>query len=257
MSSVPPEAPTPRYSSGAPSAPGDESAAEPRHLMRALGAAALGTTMDGAPYVSLVLCACEGGASPLLMMSDLAQHTRNVAADPRASLLFDGTGGLGDPLAGARLTVMGRVDRCEDPRALDRYLARHPSAAAYAGFGDFKLYRLNLEGGHFVAGFGRIGWIPPEDLRSDGAAVLAEAEPDIVAHMNEDHAAAVDLYAQVLLGRAEKGWRMTGIDPDGADLRLGGEVVRLPFDTPVLNPEQARAALVQLAREARSRRLSA
>ncbi len=240
-----------------PSAPDRQSVAEPRQLMRRLGAAALGTAMDGAPYVSLALCACDADARPLLLLSDLAQHTKNIAVDPRVSLLFDGTQGLADPLTGARLTVMGRIERCEERRALDRYVARHPSAAGYAGFGDFHLYRISVERGHFVAGFGRIAWIEPEDLGSGGAAALAEAESDIVAHMNEDHGAAVALYAHVLLGRPGGAWRMTGVDPDGADLRLGDEAARLPFEAPVLTPDAARAALVRLAREARARALSA
>jgi putative heme iron utilization protein len=132
---------------------------DPRALMRAQATAALGTLMDGAPYVSLVLVAFDADGAPLLLLSRLAQHTRNLLADPRVSLLFDGTAGLDDPLTGPRLTVLGPAAPCPDPKALERYLARHPSAATYAGFGDFQLYRVGIERGHCVAGFGRIAWI--------------------------------------------------------------------------------------------------
>jgi putative heme iron utilization protein len=132
---------------------------DPRALMRAQATAALGTVMDGAPYVSLVLVALDADGSPLMLLSRLAQHTKNLLADPRVSLLFDGTAGLEDPLAGARLTVLGTAAPCPDPQALGRYLARHPSAEMYAGFGDFDLYRVTIARGHSVAGFGKIAWI--------------------------------------------------------------------------------------------------
>ncbi len=133
-------------------------------LMRRQTGAALGTVMDGAPYVSLVLTAFDADGAPLLLLSDLAQHSRNILADNRVSLLFDGTQGLADPLTGPRLTVLGTAVRHDDGSALERYVARQPSAAQYAGFGDFHLYRVRIDRGHFVAGFGRIRWIEASAL---------------------------------------------------------------------------------------------
>src|SRR5207302_7912509 len=189
-----------------------------------------------------------------LLLSDLAQHTRNMLADPSVSLLFDGTGEFPDPLTGPRLTVLGRAERCADPCAAARFAARHPSSAGYAGFADFNLYRVEIERGHLVAGFGRIAWIEGEDLRfaADAAALIA-AEGEILAHMNADHADAIALYAERLLGRQGGAWRMTGIDPEGIDLRREGETARLDFAAPVLTPQAARGALVALAEEARKR----
>jgi putative heme iron utilization protein len=138
---------------------------DPRDLMRAQATAALGTLMaDGAPYVSVVLVAFDAGGSPLLLLSRLAQHTKNLLADPRVSLLFDGTAGLDDPLTGPRLTVMGAAAPCRDAAAMDRYLVRHPSAGAYAGFSDFDLYRVTIARGHLVAGFGKIRWVEAAEL---------------------------------------------------------------------------------------------
>ncbi len=132
-----------------------------------------------------------------------------------------------------------------------RFTARHPSAAAYAGFADFRLYRLEIARAHLVAGFGRIHAIAADALLSPAAPALAEGESDILQHMNEDDGEAIELYATRLAGASGGGWRMTGIDPDGIDLRRGGAVVRLDFPAPVGDPEGARAALAQLAREAR------
>jgi putative heme iron utilization protein len=232
----------------------DSPATTARRLMRGLDRATLATSLDGWPYASLVLAATGPDGAPLLLLSDLAEHTRNLKREPRASLLFDGTGGLAEPLTGARVTVLGEMARIDDQGLLRRYVARHPSAAAYAGFGDFHLYRLAVRRGHLVAGFGRIDWIAADGLllsEAEGAA-LAEAEPDILAHMNGDHAEALDLYAERLAGRAGSGWRMTGIDPEGLDLRRAGEVARLDFDGRVADAAAARSALVGLAQKARS-----
>jgi putative heme iron utilization protein len=231
----------------------DDALGQIRRLARRLDRGVLSTlsVRPGAeawPYGSLVLIATDADGSPLMLLSDLADHTRNLKADPRASLLLDGTAGLEDPLTGARATVIGRVERTDQGR--DRFLARHPSAERYAGFGDFNLYRMRVERAHMVAGFGRIHWIDA-DPALPAPQALTEHEADIVSHMNEDHGDAIDLYAAVLLGRSGSGWRMTGIDAEGCDLRLAGETARLEFPEPVTDPEAARAALVRLVKQAR------
>ena len=96
---------------------------------------------------------------PLLLLSDLAEHTKNIKRDGRASLLYDGTEGMAEPLSGPRLTVMGAVEPAPEPADRDRYLARQPGAAAWAALPDFRLYRLRPARAHLVAGFGRIAWI--------------------------------------------------------------------------------------------------
>jgi putative heme iron utilization protein len=224
-----------------------------RRLIRGGDHAALATSLAGGPYVSLVASACAGDATPLLLLSDLAQHTKNLVADPRVALLFADNGDLPDPLAGPRLTVLGRAERAAGRQAAARFAARHPASAGYAGFADFRLYRVVVERGHLVAGFGRIAWLEAEQLRfAPPASALAEAEAEIVAHMNAEHGDAVALYAERLLGRQGTGWRMTGIDPEGFDLRRDGATARLDFAAPVLTPDAARRALVALAEEARN-----
>ncbi|HEX4616489.1 MAG TPA: DUF2470 domain-containing protein [Stellaceae bacterium] len=223
-----------------------------RRLLRRERRATLATSMRGAPYASLVLIGADLDASPLLLLSDLAQHSRNIAFDPRISLLIDGTAGYRDPLTGPRLTVIGQARAVADPRLLARFTEHHPSSSIYSGFADFRLYRVFVERGHLVAGFGKIRWIESRDLLfTADAAALAAAEPEILRHMNEHHADAIADYARGLLGRAGADWRMTGIDPEGADLQRDGETARLDFAAPVLTPAAARAALVELAQKAR------
>ncbi len=233
-------------------------AATARRLMRALDTATLATAQHdgGWPYASLVLVAADHDATPLLLISTLAEHTRNLAAEPRVSLLFDGTAGLDSRLTGARVTVLGRAERTDAPHHRQRFLARHPDAAGYAGFGDFAVYQIAIERAHLVAGFGRIDWISAGDLLYPlpAAFPLREQEPGVVGHMNADHADAIQLYATRLLGAGDAGWRMTGCDAEGCDLRRGGEVLRLDFDRPVHSADGARVELVRLVKRARGGR---
>ncbi len=232
-----------------------------RMLVRSARTAALATAdraNDSWPYASLVETACDHAGRPILLLSDLADHTKNFTADPRVSLLFDGTAGLAAPLTGARATLQGRIEKLgdEDTALRQRYLARHPGAADYAGFGDFNFYRIMPDRFHLVAGFGRIHWIDADAVLFDTAesAALADHEPDIVDHMNADHADAVDLYATMLANTAGTGWRMTGIDPEGADLGRDGRSLRLPFERAVHDADSARGMLVRLVKRARNRK---
>jgi hypothetical protein len=146
-------------------APCASDADKARVLIRSADRAVLATALGGWPYASLVLPAVDAGGTPLLLLSDLAEHAKNLNADPRCSLLFDGTQGLADPLTGLRVTVMGEAGPVADKGLLARYLERHPSAGLYAGFGDFRLYRMAVARAHVVAGFGRIHWIDAAALR--------------------------------------------------------------------------------------------
>ena len=231
-----------------------------RDLLRGLDRAALASALPleatgeagSWPYASLVLVAVDHDLSPILLLSELAEHTKAIQADGRVSLLFDGTVGLDQPLTGPRVTLLGRAAPTTDERAKARFLARHPDAAMYAGFEDFHFYRVALERAHLVGGFGKIRWLDRAELLSPVATGLAVAEPGIVAHMNEDHADAVQLYAGRLLGLAGAEWRMTGIDAEGIDLRRGGQVARLAFDQPLAAAADARQVLVALVARARA-----
>jgi hypothetical protein len=234
-----------------PSTPG----AAAKLIVRRVLKASLATLdrRSGHPYASLVTIATEPDGTPLLLISKLALHTQNLAADTRASLLADETGADADPLAGGRVTVIGRLAPTSSPTARRRFLARHSSAGNYADFPDFAFYALDIESAHFIGGFGRIVSLGRADLMVDltGAEALAAAEEEIVAHMNEDHADAIALYATRLEGAEAGPWRMSGIDPEGFDIVCGGDARRVLFEAPVLTPGDARKELVRLAALAR------
>jgi hypothetical protein len=198
--------------------------------------------------------ATDAAGAPILLISNLARHTRNLVNDNRASILVDGTGAAGDPLQGARVTLFGLAEKIDDPSARRRFLTRHPGAEFYAGFPDFNFWRLNVEGAHYIGGFGRIVDLKPEDLLIDIAAAepLLGAEVDILEHMNADHADATELYATALKGSRAGPWRMVGIDPDGCDLLLDGDTLRIEFAHSIATPNEAREELIRLTKEARA-----
>lgn len=216
------------------------------------GALATLTTGSGDPYCSLVNVATAADGAPLLLLSRLAVHTRNILADNRVSLMLDERK-EGDPLQGARVMLAGRAQATEEPDSRRRYLARQPEARMFADFPDFAFYRVALSGAHLVAGFGRIVDLSPADIQTDldGAETLLAAEADIVAHMNADHADALRLYATRLLGAADGDWFCAGCDPEGLELQLGRVALRLPFSQRVTSPGALRQILKQLADQAR------
>lgn len=229
-----------------------------RLIMRQALKASLATldASAGHPYASLVTIATDVDGTPLMLISKLALHTRNIAADSRASLLFDGTSAAGDPLAGGRVTVMGRAVVSQRPAARSRFLERHPAARGYADFPDFAFYELIVERAHFIGGFGRIVDIAATDLLLDvePARALLDGHGEVVEHMNDDHSAAVALYATEIARKAGGPWRLSGLDPQGFDLVCDGATARVPFDSFVASPDDARREFIRLAALARDRK---
>lgn len=241
----------------APVQPEDPAPAARRLMRTALkGSLATLDRETGHPYASLVLVATEPDGAPIFLISNLALHTRNLQKDARVSVLLDGTGDLGDPLTGGRLTLIGEAKPTDSATAMRRFLARHPSAQGYAGFADFSVYRLAPSRGHYIGGFGRIVDLKPESFLIDVADArgLIEAEAGIIEHMNSDHADATALYATELARCAPGAWRMSGIDPHGADLLHRTTAARIDFPAPVRSPAEARNVLVAMAGEARAKR---
>lgn len=226
-----------------------------KKLLREGRSGALATLMAGTgdPYCSLVNVATAIDGSPLLLLSKLALHTKNILADARVSLMLDERK-PGDPLEGARVMLMGTIAVTGDPAARAAYLRRQPEAEMFAGFADFAFYQIALTRAHLVAGFGRIVDLKPGDVLTDvsDARALVEAETGAIAHMNADHAAACRLYATKLLGGPDGDWRCVGIDPEGLELQDGRMALRLNFPQRVTAPGPLRAVLKQLAEQARA-----
>lgn len=227
-----------------------------RKLLREGRSGALATLMSGSgdPYCSLVNVATAFDGAPVLLISRLALHTKNILVDPRVSLMLDERKD-GDPLQGARVMLMGRAEQTDDAHIRRRYLARQPEASMFADFPDFAFYRIALSGAHLVAGFGRIVDLGSGDILADvaGADELLAAEEGAIAHMNEDHADACRLYATRLLGAPDGDWRCVGLDPEGMELQLGRTALRLPFPKHVTAPGPLRIVLKQLADAARAK----
>jgi len=232
-----------------------DATATAKKLLRGARAASLATLMvsNGDPYCSLVNVATAADGSPLLLISRLALHTQNIEKDARVSLLLAEQGD-GDPLERARVMLTGVASIIQADDEQRRFLARHPGAAVYAGFKDFGFYRVSLKGAHLVAGFGRIVDLSAAQLLTGvkGAESLIEAEAEISAHMNEDHADAVRLYATRLLGAPDAEWRCVGCDPEGLDLQAGADARRLVFPAPVQTPGALHQTLKALADKART-----
>jgi putative heme iron utilization protein len=226
-----------------------------KKLLREGRSGALATLMPGSgdPYCSLVNVATAADGAPLLLISRLAVHTKNVLADARVSLMIDERK-EGDPLQGARVMLMGTAAATQDPDARRRYLDRQPEAEMFAGFADFAFYLVALKAAHLVAGFGRIVDLKPQDILTEigDAAELVAAEPDILAHMNGDHAEACRLYATKLLGAPDGEWRCVGCDPEGLELQQGRTALRLAFPQRVRAPGVLRQVLKQMAEQARA-----
>jgi putative heme iron utilization protein len=229
---------------------------EARRLIRGAASATLATVAEGQPFASLVTPATSPDLSPLLWLSTLSEHTRQLKAEPRCALLFTGVAETANPQTAPRVTLTGLaepVPEGEVPALKARWLARHPYAALYADFADFALWRIRPGGALLVGGFARATRLRLSELLPDPGAVAAldAAEPEILAHVNADHADAVEAIADGLLGGGPGAWRLVAVDTDGCDLALGDSVLRHPWPEPVSDANGVRKALIVAARNAR------
>ncbi|MEE1658414.1 DUF2470 domain-containing protein [Microvirga sp. CF3062] len=239
----------------------DEARALAKKLMRTVRSGALATNdaESGIPFASLVQVGTDLDGSPLILTSQLSMHTRLLEADPLCSLLLSSVG-KGDPLAHPRLTLLAKAYRLEressDTQQIRRrYLLQHPKAELYVDFPDFAFWRLGVVSASLNGGFGRAYRMAREDLLADlsGFFDFYDFEAQAIDHMNEDHADAVALYATQLCGAREGAWRLIGIDPEGVQMTLGDEILRLPFPRALTGPHEVRPMLIALAQEARAR----
>jgi putative heme iron utilization protein len=229
-----------------------------RSLLRRSRQGALATLMAGSgdPYCSLVNVASHSDGSPILLISRLALHTKNILGDSRVSLMLDERA-EGDPLEGSRIMLAGQAEEASAddlPVLRRRYLNAHPSAEAFVDFKDFSFFGIRPSGAHLVAGFGRIVDLEPELFLTDAsdAGALLEAEQGAIDHMNADHRDAMNLYATKLLGAEPADWRCTGCDPDGIDMQAGAKTLRLEFPRRIVTPAALRQMLKELADQARA-----
>ena len=231
------------------------------HLGRTGTLATLSRKYPGHPFASVMPYALDERGRPLMLISSMAMHTQNLMTDGRASLLV-AQPTAGDPLAAARLTLMGAaqtVPKSELDAARSAYLARHANASYWVDFEDFGFWRLEPSDLYFVGGFGAMDWVPAADYTTAKADPLADISESILQHVNEDHAAALLAY---LRGRAGEGAggdapdeaTMVAVDRLGFRLRLrtGDRVhgIRVAFPREVTTAEQCREAFIEMFRSA-------
>ena len=216
---------------------------EVKRLLRSSRTGALATIgPGGAPLTTFVGCASDFDGSPLFLFSELSQHTKNLAADPRGSLLLTARPGRGDPLNHPRVTLSGPILRQPEPYARKRYLQRNPKAKLYASFADFAIYSLRIEAVHFNGGFGRAAALDPADILAppgDGRALAAD-EDELLAEINR---------SEGMLAQRRKPdrrlWRAVGLDAEGLDLAAGGATARVDFAAAAFDPASWRARLLE------------
>lgn len=237
-----------------------ERAATLVHLGRSATLSTLSRRHPGHPFGSVVPYALDDAHRPLLLISHLAMHTQNLAADARASLFVTAPGADSDPLSAGRVTLMGRgevVPAAEAGPARERYLARHPRAAAWVDYGDFAFWRIEPIDVYWVGGFAAMDWIDAGAYAAASPDPLADVAPDIVEHMNRDHADALALFARVLAGETPDETRMLEVDRLGFKLRLAGggrvHTRRIAFPREVRTASDARSVLVEMVSACRAR----
>jgi putative heme iron utilization protein len=213
----------------------------------------------GYPYGSFVTVAFDRG-NPVFLISALAEHTRNLERDARASLLV-AESGADDPLANGRVTLIGpctRVDGDDGGAARAAFLATHPNAAYYADFRDFGFWTLRVDAVRYIGGYGRMSWVSHEEWRAAEPDPLAPAAAGIISHMNDDHAEAMVLYCRAFSRATDiTAATMTGVDRYGFEMSAitadGPRPVRLAFPSPAATPDAVRVAMVAMVKEARAR----
>lgn len=214
----------------------------------------------GWPFGSVMPYGLDAQGRPTFLISVMAMHTQNLRADLRASLLVTQPGWTGDPLAGARVTVMGEVTELpasDLERTRSEYLARYENAASWVDFDDFGFYRLEVTDVYYVGGFGAMGWVAAAEYTAAESDPLADVAAGIIDHMNNDHADALRLYCRAYANLEAQEAVMTAVDRLGFRLRVRTserlQGIRLAFPREVRSTQEARTVLVEMVRDARQK----
>jgi putative heme iron utilization protein len=242
-----------------PEPPFSERARTLLHLGRTGTLATQSRKQPGFPFGSVAPYGVGAAGRPTFLISTMAMHTQNLAEDPRASLLVTQPGWTEDPLAGSRVSLLGRVTpvpEAEVEPVRTDYLARHEQARYWVDFDDFAFYRLDVVDLYFVAGFGAMGWVEADEYRTAVPDPLAEAAPKIVSHMNQDHADALVLYARAFANTEADSATMTAVDRLGFRIRaqsadrLTG--LRINFPHEAHTADEVRKLLIEMLATARA-----
>lgn len=204
----------------------------------------------GYPFGSVAPYVIDHTGAPLILISTIAEHTKNIIANPKVSLMV--FAGADDLHANARLTLLGDAALVEktDPALKSRYLRYFPQAESYFDMHDFNFYRIEIQRARYIGGFGKIAWLERDTLTMP-ENTLAEQESGILEHMNADHANNLASYCQHVHQITAEQLEMIGIDSVGFDIRADEKILRFQFETPITDALGARKALVALAKASR------
>lgn len=246
----------------------NSAASDLRRLCRTSTSATLATiavghkqVADGWPVTSMVVPASDIDGTPILLISDLADHTRHIKADNRVSLLFTGQSPASSQTTtietdNARLTVFGRAEPDTTQETRNHYLRAHPDAAQYVDFGDFRFYRITVDAVYWVGGFGKQRRITGQQFNVGDCHTLQSGHDDIVAHMNADHLDALaDIVSHYSSQDPSDAWHMHSIDCDGmflASKNLDFPRLRIDFAETIHTPAEARNILVEMCKKSRA-----
>ena len=223
-----------------------------RRLVRKIAAGVLATQslkFPGYPYASSLPYCTDQRGRVIVLISHLAEHTQNAERDPRVGFLVSAL--TPDLQEQARVSQVGDIAAVDEPAIAARYLRFFPEAAQYLEIGGFRFFRIEPLGLRYIAGFGSIHTIATDSYLAPPYPI-AEAEDEVIAHMNADHAHNLSDYCRVIQGQAPASAVMVGIDCDGLDIRADGQLLRIEFDAEVEDAGAARAELVKLARASRA-----
>ena len=236
---------------------------EARKFLRSTHSGILSThsaRLEGYPFGSIAPFVLDHGCQPVILISNIAEHTKNIALNPKVSLLVFAAGD--DLQANARLTLLGeavKIFKDEDADLRTRYLRYLPQAASYFDMHDFAFYRIHIHQARYIGGFGKMSWLSDADLFSDitdSGALLASQETAIIEHMNADHAENLINYCKHFHNVDATQVQMLGLDCDGFDVEAtvnnNTTMLRFDFEAQINDAQSARAALVAMAKAART-----
>jgi hypothetical protein len=206
--------------------------------------------LPGYPFGSLVPYCLDRQGWPVILISRIAQHTKNIDANSKVALTV-AEPGTEDVQAGARLTIVGDAEPVgfDGEDSAERYYRYFPHARGYHRTHDFSFYHIRPVRSRYIGGFGEIHWLSNEALVLANP-FTAEAEAGMLEHMNRDHQDAIRHYcerSQVAVP-TDAVPAMAGIDGEGFHVRVDDRLIRIAFDQPATTPPEVRAALVAMAR---------
>ena len=224
------------------------------------------------PYNTFVMVAFDYDCSPLLLLSDLSDHTKNINENNTVSILFyedfrniinfpifnskklNKEIDYEDPMSRPRVTIVGKLNMTKSKSHKERFISRHPASKLYSDFKDMNIYKLNIISGDLTGGFAQVKMFNKNDLIYKKCKGFKENEMDILNHMNIEHQESVNMYARKLLCQTRKkdNWKMVGIDPEGFDLRNSDKLIRYSFSQPLIDADQLRKEFILLHKKVMS-----